>query len=408
MTQPLNVLLGVSGGIAAFKAPEIVRGLRARGHSVRCAMTRSADAFVTPLTLEVLTEHPVYREEYLRANESGEELHISAARWADVMCVVPATCNILARLALGLADDFLSTTALAFTGELLVAPAMTTEMWEKESVQSHVTTLLGRGVTVIGPVVGPLATGETGMGRLADPEEIVAAIEEAGSGGSLRDQVVLVTAGPTREPIDPVRFLSNRSSGRMGFSLAAEAARRGARTLLVCGPVALPTPPGVERLDVETAAEMSEAVDRWASEAQVVIMAAAVSDFRPRSVSESKLKKGSGPPEIALEGTADILAHLSEIAPQALRIGFAAETDGLEAEATRKLEDKRAHVIVANDVSRQDIGFESERNEVTVFRRGKPPVTIPLQSKRSVARRLLDLVEEELELVGAGMATAGG
>jgi len=408
MPEPLNVLLGVSGGIAAFKAPEIVRSLRRNGHSVRCAMTRSAGAFVTPLTLEVLTEYPVYREEYLQANNTGEELHISAARWADVMCVAPATCNTLARLALGLADDFLATTYLAFTRSLLVAPAMTSEMWEKEPVQAHVATLQGRGVTLVGPVVGPLATGETGMGRMAEPEEIVSAIEAARKTGDLQGRTVLITAGPTHEPLDPVRFLSNRSSGKMGFMLAAEAASRGARTLLVSGPVALPTPHGVERFEVTTAAEMADAVERLAVDVEVVIMAAAVADFRPRTVVESKLKKSSGPPELTLDETQDILTRLGEIAPNALRIGFAAETERLETEARRKLEDKNAHWIVANDISRSDIGFGSENNEVTVFRRNKPPLTIPLQAKRLIAGRLFDLVKQEIEGDEAGMATTGG
>ncbi len=404
----MKVLLGVSGGIAAFKAPEIVRSLRRKGHAVRCSMTRSAGAFVTPLTLEVLSQYPVYREEYLQPDNNGDELHISAARWADVFCVAPATCNTLARLALGLADDFLATTALAFTGDLLVAPAMTSEMWEKEAVQAHVTTLLARGVTLIGPVVGPLATGETAMGRMADPDEIVTAIEATAKGGDLEGRTVLITAGPTHEPLDPVRFLSNRSSGKMGFSLAVEAASRGARTLLVSGPVSLPTPRGVERFDVTTAAEMADVVDRLAQEAEVVIMAAAVADFTPRSTSETKLKKGAGPPRMSLVATPDILTRLQEIAPNTLRVGFAAETGNLESEARRKLVDKRAHLIVANDVSRSDIGFGSENNEVTVFRAGKPPLTIPLQAKRLVAARLLDLIRQELDGGEPGMDTAGG
>lgn len=408
MPEPLNVLLGVSGGIAAFKAPEIVRMLRARGHGVRCAMTRSAGAFVTPLTLEVLTEHPVYREEYLEANDSGEELHISVARWADVMCVAPATCNTLARLALGLADDFLVTTSLAFTGSLLVAPAMTTEMWEKAAVQDHVRALEERGVVLVGPVVGPLATGETGMGRMAEPADIVSAVEASWQKGDLAGRAVLITAGPTHEPLDPVRFLSNRSSGKMGFSLAAEAASRGATTHLISGPVSLPTPAGVIRVDVTTAAEMADRVEELAPKSEVVIMSAAVADFRPQSTHGSKIKKGSGTPELKLEGTEDILARLETIAPDALRIGFAAETGDVESEARRKLKEKGAHWIVANDVSRSDIGFGSEHNEVTVFRRDKPSVSIGRQAKRRIAGRLLDLVKQELEGADAEVAATGG
>ncbi len=408
MPEPLNVLLGVSGGIAAFKAPEIVRTLRGRGHRVRCAMTRSAGAFVTPLTLEVLTEHPVYREEYLEANDSGEELHISVARWADVMCVAPATCNTLARLALGLADDFMVTTSLAFTGSLLVAPAMTTEMWEKAPVQGHVAALEERGVVLVGPVVGPLATGETGMGRMAEPQDIVAAIEATRRKGDLAGRAVLITAGPTQEALDPVRFLSNRSSGKMGFSLAAEAASRGAKTHLISGPVSLPTPLGVVRVDVTTAAEMAARVEELAPESEVVIMSAAVADFRPVTTRSSKIKKGAGGPDLKLEGTEDILARLQTIAPNALRIGFAAETGELEEEARRKMKEKGAHWIVANDVSRSDIGFGSEHNEVTVFRRNKPAVTLGRQAKRRIAGRLLDLVKQELDGVEAEVAVTSG
>ena len=246
------------------------------------------------------------------------------------------------------------------------------------------------------------------MGRMAEPNEIVSAIEATLKRGELQGRTVLITAGPTREPLDPVRFLSNRSSGKMGFMLAAEAASRGARTLLVSGPVSLPTPDGVERFDVTTAAEMADTVERLAPDAGVVMMAAAVADFRPRSTSESKLKKGSGPPELTLVGTQDILTRLSELAPKALRVGFAAETEELEREARRKLEGKKAHWIVANDVSRSDIGFGSDNNEVTVFRRNKPPVTIPLQGKRQLAGRLFDLVQQELDEVQAGMVTTGG
>jgi len=253
MSGRLHVLVGVSGGIAAIKVPDLVRRLREAGHSVRCAMTHSAAAFVTPLTLEVLTEHAVYRQEYLEANHSGEELHVSVARWADVLAVVPATCHTIARLSLGMADDFLATTVLAFSGPLLVAPAMDSVMWEKQVVQDHLQVLRERHVRIVGPVKGALATGESGMGRMVEPLEIVAEIEAAGGAGSLTGTTVLVTAGPTREALDPVRFLSNRSSGRMGFALAEEAAVRGARCLLIAGPVDLPTPRGVERCDVTTA-----------------------------------------------------------------------------------------------------------------------------------------------------------
>jgi phosphopantothenoylcysteine decarboxylase/phosphopantothenate--cysteine ligase len=391
MSRPLRVLLGVSGGIAAYKSAELVRRLRARGHEVRCALTRSAVSFVAPLTLEVLSGRPVYQEEYLAPGVDGEEMHIAAASWAEVLCVVPATTHVLARLALGLADDFLTTTALAFTGPLVVAPAMHSTMWEKPSTRQHVETLRGRGVWFAGPVEGPLASGEVGMGRMAEPEAIVAAVEAAAGSGPLAGRTVLVTAGPTHEPLDPVRFLGNRSSGRMGFALAAEAARRGARVVLVAGPVALTTPSGVTRVDVVTAREMEQAVHEQAPAADLVVMAAAVADFRPRQVAPGKIKKEEGIPAFELEENPDILAGLRAVAPRAVLVGFAAETGDLDRHARAKLERKGADFLVANDVSRSDIAFESADNEVTVFRRHGEPVFFSRRPKPELAASLFDL-----------------
>ena len=397
MSASLKVLLGVSGGIAAIKVPEIVRRLRDGGHEVRCILTGNAQAFVAPLPLEVLSGNSVLREEYLEANNSGRELHIEMGRWADVLCVAPATCNLLARLALGLADDFLTTTALVFEGPVVLAPAMSTEMWSKRVVQGHIETLQGRGARKVGPVLGALANGEIGEGRMAEPAEIVAALEAVYSEPDLTGKRVLVTAGPTRERVDPVRFLSNRSTGKMGFSLAAEAAARGARTVLITGPVHLSTPRGVERVDVETALEMESAVETHAKDADLVIMTAAVSDFRPGAPAEGKIKKQDGSPDLQLEPNPDILAGLAVLAPAAIRVGFAAETRDLETEGPRKLQAKGAHFIVANDVSRDDIGFASEENEVVVFCEEREPLRIPRQSKRRVARKLLNLFVEALK-----------
>ncbi|HEV7519181.1 MAG TPA: bifunctional phosphopantothenoylcysteine decarboxylase/phosphopantothenate--cysteine ligase CoaBC [Thermoanaerobaculia bacterium] len=395
----MRILLGVSGGIAAYKSAELVRRLTARGHAVRTALTRSATAFVTPLTLEVLTGAPVYQEEYLTASGSGEEAHITAARWAEVLCVAPATANVLARLALGLADDFLTTTALAFSGPLVVAPAMHAVMWEKETVQDHVAALVRRGARVVGPVAGPLASGEVGMGRMAEPEEIAAVLDSLSLAGplvgTLLGKNVLVTAGPTHEPIDPVRFLGNRSSGRMGFALAAEAARRGAAVTLVAGPVDLPTPPAgrirLTRIDVTTAAEMASAVALHAPAADLVIMAAAVADFRPLKIAPEKIKKETGVPTLELEPTPDILAGLRDLAPRALAVGFAAETRDLDLHARAKLARKGVDFLVANDVSRSDIAFGSEANEVTVYRQLGEPVFLSRRPKPELAADLLDL-----------------
>ncbi len=396
MHQPLRVILGISGGIAAYKAPELVRRLRDRGHEVRCALTRSAGAFVTPLSLEIVSGRPVLAEEYLEPGGGGVERHIEAAGWADLICIAPATSHLLARLALGLSDDFLTTTCAAFDGPLVVAPAMHFKMWSKPTLQEHVSRLAAAGVRFVGPASGPLASGEVGEGRMADPLEIVAAVESAGRPGDLEGRTVLVSAGPTREPIDPVRYLSNRSSGRMGFAIAAAAAARGARVLLVAGPVELPTPGGVERIDVETAAEMAAAIHELAAAADLIVMSAAVADFRPRAAAAAKLEKRDGPPRLELEPTADILAGLRARAPAAVLVGFAAETSELEPRARAKLESKDLDFIVANDVSRDDIGFASDQNEVLVLRRGGAPLALERQPKRRLAAALMDLFAEEL------------
>jgi phosphopantothenoylcysteine decarboxylase/phosphopantothenate--cysteine ligase len=392
MSRSLRVLLGISGGIAAYKSAEIVRRFRARGHDVRCVLTRSAAAFVSPLTLEVLSGHPVHQEEYLTPTGTGEEAHITAAAWAEVLCVAPATSNVLARLALGLADDFLTTTALAFAGPVVVAPAMHSVMWEKPALQEHLATLRRHGVRIAGPVEGPLASGEVGMGRMSDPEEIVAGVEAAAGAGPLAGRTVLVTAGPTFEPLDPVRFLGNRSSGRMGYALADEAAKRGARVVLVSGPVHLATPSGVARLNVTTAREMEAVVREHAPAADMVVMTAAVADYRPRNPVGAKIKKENGlPPPVELEENPDILAGLRDVAPRAVIVGFAAETHELERNARAKLERKRADFLVANDVSRKDIAFDSIANEVTVFRREGEPVFLSRRPKQELAASLLDL-----------------
>lgn len=399
-----RILLGVSGGIAAYKAPELVRRLQDDGFEVRCALTRTAEAFVSPLALEVLTGHGVYRQEYLSPGVDGEELHITAAAWADVMCFAPATAHVMARLALGLADDFLTTAVLAFSGPVFLAPAMHHQMWAHPSVQDHLELLVKRGVRVVGPERGALASGELGMGRLASPSAIIEALKGAEGDLPLKGRTVLISAGPTREPLDPVRYLGNRSSGKMGFSLAAESAKRGARTILVAGPVHLRTPRGVERVDVMTALEMEAEIHRQAASADLIIMTAAVADFRARQVQGLKIKKGEGVPVLDLVPNPDILRGLESVAPEALRIGFAAETNDLEAHALEKLKSKGAHGIVANDVSRQDIGFRSDDNEVTLYLLDQPPLKISRRPKAEIAGLLLDVFAERLDREPRGLA----
>jgi len=394
-----NVLLGITGGIAAYKAPELVRRLRDRGCAVRCALTSAARSFVSPLALEIVSGHAVYGEEYLEPSGSGEELHIAAASWSDLLLVAPASAHTLSALALGLADNFLLTTALAFRGPIVVAPAMHAAMWEQESVATRVEELRRRGVSFVGPVVGALASGEVGIGRMAEIPDLVAAVEQRLGGRDLAGVSFLVTAGPTFEPIDPVRFLGNRSSGKMGFAIAEAAARRGARVALVAGPVALPTPRDVERIDVSTALEMEAAVRGRAAGADIVVMAAAVADFRPAAPAPTKIKKSSGPPDLRLVPNPDILTLLQELAPRALRVGFAAETGDLELEARRKLDTKSAHILVANDVSRSDIGFASDDNEVLVFAQHGAPTRLGKSSKLEIARQLVDRFAAELRVL---------
>ncbi len=396
-----KIVLGVSGGIAAYKSAALVRLFSARGFAVRCVLTAAAESFVAPLTLEVLSGEAVARDEYLEANGSGRELHIDLARWADAVVIAPATAHTLARLALGLSDDFLTTFALAFPGPMIVAPAMHSAMWSHPTVQEHVQQLIARDVLMVGPDEGLLASGEIGWGRMAAPEAIVEVVTEAlATTSSLHGRTVVVSAGPTREAIDAVRFLTNRSSGKMGFALAAEAARRGAVTHLVAGPVSLETPLGVDRHDVQSAAEMAAAMETLAPKADLIIMAAAVADFAPRAKSERKLKKADGPPRLELVPTEDILAGLAVKAPNAIRVGFAAETEKIDDAAAEKLKNKKADFIVANDVSRRDIGFASDDNEVTVWSRDEEPLALPLQSKRRLASQLIELFARRLEQDG--------
>ena len=402
-----RVLLGVGGGIAAVKAPDLVRRLREGGCEVRCALTRAAASFVAPLALEVLSGHRVYDEGYLEPGGGPEEAHLAAGEWAEVVVVAPATAHLIARLALGLADDFLTTAALASPRPLLLAPAMHARMWEHPATRGHVATLRERGVRFVGPVVGPLASGEVALGRMAEPGEIVAAVldvqdagdrarQAAATAGSWRGVRVLVSAGPTWEAIDPVRFIANRSSGKMGFALAAEAARRGAAVELVAGPVALPTPAGVRRTDVESAESMREALLGRVGDADLVLMAAAVADYRPSTAARRKLKKEEGTPRVELVENPDILVELAAQPGERLVVGFAAETDELPRHAAAKLRRKGAAFLVANDVSRSDIGFGSDWNEVTVFRREGEPLRLPRQPKEQLAAALLDLFAASL------------
>jgi len=394
----MKIALGVTGGIAAYKSAEIVRLLQDRGIRVQVIMTRAAQEFVLPLTLAALSGEKVITgmfepgEEHTPNIDSAIE-HIAVAQSIDALVVAPATADVLAHFAQGIATDFLTTLYLATTAPVVVAPAMNVNMWNHPATQANLEILRKRGVKVVEPGTGYLACGMTGAGRLADNEAIVAAaLETLGASQDLNGETVLITAGPTREKIDPVRFLTNRSSGRMGYALVEAALRRGARVLLVSGPTSL-TPPGAAELtQVQSAEEMRDAVLKLLPQASIVIKTAAVSDYRPKVTAGQKIKR-KGPMTLELEATPDILKELSSKRTSQIVVGFAAETDNVLENARQKLVSKNLDAIVVNDVSREGVGFDSERNAVTIITRDEV-VEVPETTKWEVAQRVLDQVVE--------------
>ena len=393
--EPRNVLLAVSGGIAAYKTPELVRALKRGGHRVRCVLTRAAAEFVSPEALRVVSGEPV-RRALFDPSEEGEIDHIALADWADLVLVAPATAHLLARLAHGLADDLVTTLVLASRAPLLLAPAMNVNMWRHPATRENVARLDERGAHWIGPDAGELACGWEGEGRMSDPAAIVERAETLLGPRDLVGVRVLVTAGGTREAIDAVRFLGNRSSGRMGFAVAAAAARRGAGVVLVSGPTALPTPHGVRRIDVTSALEMRDATRREFAEAQVLVKAAAVADFRPVQRSERKIRKedlgeGAGL-ELELVRNPDILAELCREKGSRVVVGFAAESHDVLEAARRKIARKGCDLLVANDVSSPDSGFDVDRNTVSFVWPGGDVESLAPQPKEAVAGHLLDRV----------------
>jgi len=391
----MKIALGVSGGIAAYKAAEIVRLLQEHGIRVQVVMTHAAQEFVRPLTFAALSGEKVITDMFAAGNEqpnidSAVE-HIAVAQSIDALLVAPATADVLAKFAQGIASDFLTTLYLATTAPVVVAPAMNVNMWNHPATQANLEVLKKRGVRVVEPGTGYLACGMTGPGRLAENAAIVAATLEAlGASQELADETVLITAGPTREKIDPVRYLTNRSSGRMGYALAEAALRRGARVLLVSGPTAL-TPPGTaEVTKVESAEEMRQAVLKLLPEATIVIKTAAVADYRPKSTASQKIKR-TGPMTLELEPTTDILAELARRKQSQIIVGFAAETQNVLENARKKLASKSLDAIVVNDVSQEGVGFDSDRNAVTIITQTEV-VEVPETTKWEVAQRVLDQV----------------
>jgi phosphopantothenoylcysteine decarboxylase/phosphopantothenate--cysteine ligase len=391
----MNVVLGIGGGIAAYKAVELARALMERGVSVQVVMTAAAQEFVRPLTFAALTARKVITG--LFSAGAGEDTlasaveHIRVAEEADLLVVAPATADLAAKFANGLADDFLSTLYLAFPGPVVIAPAMNTRMWQHAATRRNIETLRQRGHTIVEPDEGLLACGTVGPGRLAEPEriaEVVMGVLQPKR--DLAGETVLVTAGPTQEPIDPVRFLSNRSSGKMGYAIAEAAAARGARVILISGPVSLAAPAGVTLVSVGTAAEMCAAVFARLEEATIVVKAAAVADYTVPHPPAQKIKKTGGAISLALEPTADILAEVGRRKGARLLVGFAAETADVAAEARRKLTAKNCDMVVGNRVGVEGTGFGADENEVVLVLRGGETIDLPRAPKSAIAGRIFD------------------
>jgi phosphopantothenoylcysteine decarboxylase/phosphopantothenate--cysteine ligase len=394
----MRIVLGVGGGIAAYKAAELVRALQRRGHEVQVVLTQAAGEFITPLTFAALTGKKVITSLFSATGNSEETLssaveHIAVAREHDLLLVAPATADLLAKFAHGLAGDFLTTLYLAFTEPVMLAPAMNSDMWAHPATGANVNLLRQRGHYFVEPAEGWLACGTVGPGRLAEPEEIAAAVDILrAQKRDLEGETILVTAGPTREPLDPVRYLSNRSSGKMGYAIASAAQQRGAEVILISGPVSIPPPAGVELIRIETASQMHHVVMKYLPRATAIIKAAAVADYHLREVPQEKMKKIGESISLELEPTTDILAEIGKHKGDRLLIGFAAETENLLDHARRKLETKNCDMVVANLVGREGSGFDSDTNEVLLITRSDEPAHVGPAPKIEIANRILDQV----------------
>jgi phosphopantothenoylcysteine decarboxylase / phosphopantothenate---cysteine ligase len=388
-----HILLGVTGGIAAYKSAELVRRLREREARVKVVMTRAACAFIGPLTMQALSDQPVHIE-LLDPETESVMGHIELARWCDAVLVAPASADFLAKLAHGLADDLLSTLCLATTAPIVVAPAMNRQMWQAQATQSNRAVLESRGVRFFGPAEGGQACGEVGPGRLLEPAAIIEALARLFVPGTLTGVRILVTAGPTREAIDPVRFISNHSSGRMGYAIAQAAMEAGAKVILVSGPVALAAPQGLERISVETVEEMREAVMARIQDCDLFIAAAAVADYRCQEPATQKLKKTAASIiTLTLERTPDVLAQVASLPKPPFTVGFSAETENLEKNALDKLVRKSLGMIVANEVGRPGVGFESDENALSVFWKGGKR-ELSRAPKAQLARDLIEIIAQ--------------
>lgn len=385
-----NIVLGVTGGIAAYKTPELVRQLRACGAKVRVVMTENAKQFITALTLQTVSGYPVADNLFV-SNAADAMEHIDYARWADLVLLAPASANIIARLSAGFADDIITSLCLATDAPLAIAPAMNQQMYLASATQHNLKTLALRGVMIWGPETGSQACGDTGAGRMREPEALRDnVIGHFSQRVSLQNLNIMITAGPTREPLDPVRYISNYSSGKMGFAIAAAAAARGEHVTLICGPVALPTPPGVQRIDVLSAQEMEDAVHQSVQQQHIFIGCAAVSDYRPLMIAKQKIKKQQSTFSVQLVKNPDIIASVATLQQgRPYVVGFAAETDNVEQYARQKLANKHLDMICANDVSQPNQGFNSDVNALHLFW-SKGEKRLALNSKTAIAAQLLD------------------
>jgi phosphopantothenoylcysteine decarboxylase / phosphopantothenate---cysteine ligase len=394
--QPRKILLGVTGGIAAYKSPDLVRRLMDHGAQVQVVMSRGAQQFVTALTFQAVSGRAVRTDLWDEAAEAAMG-HIELARWADEIVVAPATAEFIARLAHGFADDLLATVCLATTARITLAPAMNRQMWANAATQANVQILKERGVRMLGPASGEQACGEVGVGRMIEPTQIADEIfTTRGAAGPLHGLKVVVTAGPTREPIDPVRFISNRSSGKMGYAVAQAAREAGAEVVLVSGPVQIPTPRGVERVEVESAEQMLEVVQRSLSDADIFISAAAVSDYRAHQVAGEKIKKTSDTMNLSLARAPDVLATISRSQSPPFLVGFAAETEHVERNALAKLTGKNLDMIAANKVG-AGLAFDKDENALTVYWPNGGKRELAFTSKLALARQLVEVIAERYQ-----------
>jgi len=389
-----NILLGVSGGIAAYKSVELCRRLQDNGFHVRVVMTKAATEFVTPLTFQAISGHPVHTELFDPAAEAAMG-HIELARWADLLLIAPATANTIAKLALGLSDDLLTTLVTATAAPVAIAPAMNQQMWKAPTTEQHLSVLRQRGVQIIGPAAGAQACGDVGFGRMLEPLEIVDYVLYPAQ-DTLQGQHWVITAGPTREQIDPVRFLSNNSSGKMGFALAKAAARLGANVTLVSGPVSLEAPPAVNLIKVKSAQDMLDSVMEHISDARVFIGCAAVADYRPAEFIAQKIKKNTQELHVDFVKNPDILQTVAELKQRPFCVGFAAETQKLEHYAKDKLKRKNLDMICANNVANGKIGFDSDENAVTVFFKNDRTEVLQQCCKHKIASQLVYLIQKNL------------